>query len=318
MTKNQFIQVLHNYTHTSVDDVEKVLALKAAYPYSQVLHALAARLSKDHGFATQKNELQEAAVYACDRTVLKEVMTTEVAHQPWPKSNEVLGMKHPQTPESIAVSTTATSEDDVAEEVIHDLERLQELKHNFEAMFQDGNFETKEPAKKTIERKSESAESASAPTESKPKPPRKKKASGKSKAQRIVELAKQLEEKGNIEEEDEAEDGGDDIIEEIKVTKKKLNPETEKQREQIQLIDQFIRAQPRITNTKEKPLNIAQGDLSTIKSGEFGDHVISETLVDILLKQGKKDKAVEVLKKLIWKFPQKKAYFAAQIEELKK
>ena len=37
-----------------------------------------------------------------------------------------------------------------------------------------------------------------------------------------------------------------------------------------------------------------------------------------IIKQGKKDKAIEVLKKLIWKFPQKKAYFAAQIEDLKK
>jgi hypothetical protein len=40
--------------------------------------------------------------------------------------------------------------------------------------------------------------------------------------------------------------------------------------------------------------------------------------VEILLRQGKKDKAIEVLKKLIWKFPQKKAIFAAQIDELKK
>jgi predicted Zn-dependent protease len=55
-----------------------------------------------------------------------------------------------------------------------------------------------------------------------------------------------------------------------------------------------------------------------IKSGEFGDHIVSETLVEILIKQGKKDKAIEVLKKLIWKYPQKKAYFASQIEELKK
>ena len=38
----------------------------------------------------------------------------------------------------------------------------------------------------------------------------------------------------------------------------------------------------------------------------------------ILIKQGKKEKAIEVLKKLIWKFPQKKTYFAAQIEDLKK
>ena len=53
------------------------------------------------------------------------------------------------------------------------------------------------------------------------------------------------------------------------------------------------------------------------KSLLYGDNIVSETLVEILLKQGKKDKAIEVLKKLIWKFPQKKAYFAAQIEDLK-
>jgi hypothetical protein len=41
-------------------------------------------------------------------------------------------------------------------------------------------------------------------------------------------------------------------------------------------------------------------------------------LVELLLKQGKKEKAVEMLKKLIWKFPQKKSYFAARIQELKK
>ena len=58
--------------------------------------------------------------------------------------------------------------------------------------------------------------------------------------------------------------------------------------------------------------------LATIKSGEFGDNIVSETLVEILIRQGKKDKAIEVLKKLIWKYPQKKAYFASQIEELKK
>jgi hypothetical protein len=40
--------------------------------------------------------------------------------------------------------------------------------------------------------------------------------------------------------------------------------------------------------------------------------------VEILIHQGKKERAIEVLKKLIWKFPQKKAYFAAQIEDLKR
>jgi hypothetical protein len=60
-----------------------------------------------------------------------------------------------------------------------------------------------------------------------------------------------------------------------------------------------------------------QGDL-TEKNNGYNENIISETLAHILIKQGKKEKAIDILKKLIWKFPQKKAYFAAQIEELKK
>jgi tetratricopeptide (TPR) repeat protein len=106
----------------------------------------------------------------------------------------------------------------------------------------------------------------------------------------------------------------DGLIEEIKISKKAIVPEDEKQIEQIEIIDQFIKSSPTIPRGKVVP---ASEDL-TENNSAFTDHIISETLVEILLKQGKKEKAIEVLRKLIWKFPQKKAIFAAQIEELKK
>jgi hypothetical protein len=108
----------------------------------------------------------------------------------------------------------------------------------------------------------------------------------------------------------------DPLIEEIKSTKKKVDPANEKTKEQIQIIDQFIKTKPTISG-KVKPEAAEAGDLSS-KSNDFTDNIVSETLVEILVRQGKKEKAMEVLRKLIWKFPQKKAYFAAQIEELKK
>ena len=114
------------------------------------------------------------------------------------------------------------------------------------------------------------------------------------------------------------EPNSEELMKEIKSSKKKIKPEGAKQKEQFEIIDQFIKTQPTISNAKAKtPLPSTATDL-TESNLAFGDNIISETLVDILLKQGKKDKALEVLKKLIWKFPQKKAYFAAQIEELKK
>jgi hypothetical protein len=143
----------------------------------------------------------------------------------------------------------------------------------------------------------------------------------KSKKERIVEIARALEATGSLTEKTPSKkrrENTEGIIEQIVNSKKEIDPETDQQKAQIQIIDQFIKAQPSIASPKDKPLPPPGADLSVIKPGEFGDNIVSETLVNILLKQGKKDKAIEVLKKLIWKFPQKKTYFAAQIEELKK
>jgi hypothetical protein len=109
----------------------------------------------------------------------------------------------------------------------------------------------------------------------------------------------------------------DSLIEEIRSTKKKIRPEGPKQKEQIEIIDQFIKTQPSMPRPKGVPQVIQDHDLSE-PSEQFGENIVSETLVEILLKQGKKEKAIEALKKLIWKFPQKKAYFAAQIDDLRK
>ncbi len=109
----------------------------------------------------------------------------------------------------------------------------------------------------------------------------------------------------------------DTFIEEIRTTKKKVKPDGPKQKEQIEIIENFIKTQPSISRNKNVP-PVSDGSDLAEKSLVYGDNIVSETLVEILLKQGKKDKAIEVLKKLIWKIPQKKAYFAAQIEELKK
>lgn len=106
------------------------------------------------------------------------------------------------------------------------------------------------------------------------------------------------------------------LVEKLESDKKETITTADKQKEQIEIIENFIKTQPGLQKPKLDN-ELPNSDLSD-KSQHFADNVISETLVEILLKQGKKAKAVEVLKKLIWKFPQKKAYFAAQIEDLKK
>ncbi|MFM7431554.1 MAG: hypothetical protein ACKO1F_16880 [Flammeovirgaceae bacterium] len=107
----------------------------------------------------------------------------------------------------------------------------------------------------------------------------------------------------------------EELIEEIKQHAKKRIKADAKLKEQIEIIDRFIKTQPAMPKAKASVANAV--DL-TEKSASFGENIVSETLVELLLKQGKKEKAVGMLKKLIWKFPQKKAYFAARIQELKK
>ena len=48
----------------------------------------------------------------------------------------------------------------------------------------------------------------------------------------------------------------------------------------------------------------------------MSDNLVWEKLGEIYAKQGKTEKATEIYHKLIWKFPQKKAYFAEKIESL--
>ncbi len=94
-------------------------------------------------------------------------------------------------------------------------------------------------------------------------------------------------------------------------SKKKIS----KPKTQTNIIEKFIKDEPRITKNA-KPVNEKQ-DMAK-ESSKMREDVISESLAKIFVKQGKNEKAIDIYKKLIWKFPQKKTLFAAQIEKLKK
>jgi hypothetical protein len=310
-----FINLLQHFTSCSELDAQNVLTLKESFPFSQVLHTLSARVSKDHGLRDFKKELQLAAVYAADRGVLKDIMEADFASE----LHEVMKTVPADSGASVGVRPGTG---DIAAELLEDMERLNRLRENFELLFADASvtsFQTPQGAsgQKTAANPDVTEETLSS---SLSEPVRE---SLKSRKERIIELAKSVTAvepeavpeagpKGRKKRKDSVEI----IIDQIVTTKQEIEPENEKLKQQIEIIDEFIKVQPSISGIKDK--QAAADDLSTIKTGEFTESIISETLVEILLKQGKKDKAVEVLKKLIWKFPQKKAYFATQIEELRK
>jgi len=66
---------------------------------------------------------------------------------------------------------------------------------------------------------------------------------------------------------------------------------------------------------EEIPENVFEMAVNSISSE---DGLVSETLADIYIKQGKYDKAVEVYRKLSLRNPQKNVYFARKIDEILK
>ena len=88
-----------------------------------------------------------------------------------------------------------------------------------------------------------------------------------------------------------------------------------KKQEQIDLIDKFIIANPRIEPNREKrnPYEVEVSDTGLEEEGGF----VTETLAKIYINQGYYSKAIGIYEKLSLKLPEKSSYFAFEIEKVK-
>ncbi|MCB2410851.1 hypothetical protein [Hymenobacter lucidus] len=83
------------------------------------------------------------------------------------------------------------------------------------------------------------------------------------------------------------------------------------------LINKFLRNQPRLRTPAALPVSAEeQADLS-VRSTQGVPDIASESLAKIMVRQGKLQKAIEIYERLIVRQPEKKAYFAEQIQQLK-
>ncbi len=88
---------------------------------------------------------------------------------------------------------------------------------------------------------------------------------------------------------------------------------------QLKSFTEWLKTMKKIHSDQLPPLS-GQTDISIQKLAEKSnqeDVVVTEAMADVLLQQGKSEKAIEVYKKLSLLNPSKSAYFAAKIDQLK-
>ncbi|MDQ3289781.1 MAG: hypothetical protein M3Q05_00675, partial [Bacteroidota bacterium] len=94
-------------------------------------------------------------------------------------------------------------------------------------------------------------------------------------------------------------------------------PKTTQVSRQLEIIDQFLKANPKLKTFSNEKLRAEPQDDLAFKSTKNTKNLASENLANILIKQGKLKKAIKIYEHLIVKIPEKKAYFASQIENLR-
>jgi tetratricopeptide (TPR) repeat protein len=106
-----------------------------------------------------------------------------------------------------------------------------------------------------------------------------------------------------------------DVLEARGKSKKEAAPaESPKKKEEvISLIDKFIQAEPRIRPQQTKMYK--PEDMAKLSAKEDLS-IATETMANIFMKQGLKQKAIEIFQQLILRYPQKSGYFADKIREI--
>ncbi len=86
----------------------------------------------------------------------------------------------------------------------------------------------------------------------------------------------------------------------------------ERKRRQTGIINRFLEKNPRIEARRD---DVPVGDLCR-ESIEYKEGVASETLAEILLRQGKKQEAAMIYHQLSLMFPEKSSYFAKKLRNI--
>lgn len=290
MNKHKFIELVENPSGIRHKDADILTELARNYPYSSLVRTMLAKARQ--GTPQAKESLSTAALYIPDRKVLKAVMEDNLparttGNTPETATSGLATERQQQPPHAppenqgtpVKLASTADPEEapQAAKAPVNVIDELQE---NLRKL-REQRIHLDSPANKAENLLSEEKKKESSPIE--------------------IPI-KQLPER----------------LQEIIINREEQQIRDPKRLEQINMIDSFIQNSSNIAR-KYRSLgddNQEQNDLSS------GHHftppdLVTENLAQIMVRQGKTEKAIDIYEKLVLKYPQKKAYFATCIEKLK-
>ena len=323
------LKILANPQSISSEDQEMLEKAITEYPYFQLARTLVAKAKHDQQAPDAYESLGIAAIYAPDRRHLRKVFYEDI-HNDWQPTEQV--EEEPQMAEKKEVATSDLSE--VSQEINENLEEKVEETPT-------AAVETEVDDSSTIEADTSEEDLANSETEAETLG-----VANHDQEEEIVyrELEENLRKLRQAKEEANADEEAEgkkkianvnqapleanyaetatqsplllDYLHGIEpISSERLGIHQQRQNE---LINKFVnsdtssigRSRPSLPDNDSETLDLSE------KSAEYDTDLVTENLAEIMLKQGKKNKALEIYRQLMLKFPDKKAYFAEKIEKL--
>lgn len=308
MNKQEFLHIITHPSDISPKEAEALEEMTVNFPYCQLAHVLLAKNAHDKNHMMALQRLKTAAVYSASRTALKNLIYSE---NQWHSSpSRVLESMFALVPENTEDTTVEPMPLPYTEPSASftPLSLEQEIT---EVASKWSNPVENEPVAPV---NTETIPDYNKPVENSVLNELKATIEELQRTKRELAAQKQKnEQEANAEPEADTNQNDENAA-----GKGAAFSEKPDRKAQIELIDKFIVSNPRMPQANEMVQSGgSMGDLAS-DSSRIDETLVSENFAVILTRQGKINKAIEIYRKLILKYPEKSSYFASRIDSLEK
>ncbi|WP_422356413.1 hypothetical protein [Roseivirga pacifica] len=293
MERERFNTLLQDPAKITNNDIKALNEYRKKYPYFQGLYVIVAKALQQREHPKTEAFIKKAAIYSANRSYLKGIIEGEYTF--------------PSKPDKV---TTQQVKSEEKEEVKPEEKVVPKAE--------------KKPDTQTAASEQQTEKQAVAPKESKPeakveapKPTPKAEAQKPEEYDELKATKLRIEAllRGELPEEEKPTETPKAPLEDSPAKAKTKRAKAS----QVDIIQKFIDTDPRFdAKSKGNPYEETepQEDLSQ-KNLKNSEEFFTETMAELMLKQKKYKKAINIYEKLGLKFPEKSAYFARQIEKVK-